>query len=104
MCLGRHRLQRVAENADPEIVADHSQRHSLDKYYNFFERSSWTPTGLAYRVAVLILTHMPLSKEPRKNNLSKVLLLIIAVSITFRACMTQLRSNGFNRNTAILIR
>jgi DDE superfamily endonuclease len=63
MCLGRHRLQRVAENADPEIVADHSQRHSLDKYYNFFERSSWTPTGLAYRVAVLILTHMPLSKR-----------------------------------------
>src|SRR5271167_4815973 len=63
MCLGRHRLQRVAENADPEIVADHSQRHSLDKYYNFFERSSWTAKGLAYRVAVLILTHMPLSKR-----------------------------------------
>jgi hypothetical protein len=60
MCLGKHRLQRVCENADPEIVPDHSQRHGLDKYYNFFERSAWSPNALAYRVAVLIVTYMPL--------------------------------------------
>jgi DDE superfamily endonuclease len=60
MCLGQHRLQRVAENAHPASVPDHSQRHGLDKYYNFFERSAWTRLGLAYRVAVLIVTHMPL--------------------------------------------
>jgi hypothetical protein len=60
MCLGKHRLQRVAANADPATVPDHSQRHGLDKYYNFFERSAWTRLGLAYRVAVLIMAHMPL--------------------------------------------
>ena len=60
MCLGKHRLQRVAENANPAIVPDHSQAHGLDKYYNFFERSAWTRLGLAYRVAVLIVAHMPL--------------------------------------------
>ena len=60
MCLGKHRLQRVAANADPATVPDHSHRHSFDKYYNFFERSAWTPVGLAYRVAVLIVTQMPL--------------------------------------------
>jgi hypothetical protein len=63
MCLGKHRLQRVSENADPASVPDHSQRHGLDKYYNFFERSSWSPKGLAYCVAVLIVTRMPLSKQ-----------------------------------------
>jgi DDE superfamily endonuclease len=60
MCLGKHRLQRVAENANPAIVPDHSQAHGLDKYYNFFARSAWTRLGLAYRVAVLIVAHMPL--------------------------------------------
>ena len=60
MCLGKHRLQRVSENADPAVVPDHSQRHGADKYYNFFERSAWSPNALAYRVALLILTHMPL--------------------------------------------
>jgi hypothetical protein len=58
MCLGKHRLWRVAESAHPKEVPDHSQRHGLDPYYNFFERSAWTPTGLAYRVSVLILTRL----------------------------------------------
>jgi DDE superfamily endonuclease len=58
MCLGRHTLRRVAESARPGVVPDHSQRHDLDAYYNFFERSAWTPSALAYRIAVLILTRL----------------------------------------------
>src|SRR2546423_3751060 len=59
MCLGRHRLARVAESVHPQEPVDHSRRHGFDSYYNFFERSAWTPTGLAYRVAVLVLTRLP---------------------------------------------
>jgi len=60
LCLGKHRLGRVADTAHPEDLRDHAQRHGLDTAYNFFERSAWTPTGLAYRVAVLILTRLNL--------------------------------------------
>jgi hypothetical protein len=60
MCLGRHTLRRVAENAHPDRAPDHSRRHGLDSYYNFFERSAWTAQGLAYRVGILILTRLPL--------------------------------------------
>ena len=60
MCLGKHRLQRVGETVDPKVVPDHSQRHGLDKYYNFFERSAWTAKGLAVRVAVLMVKYLPL--------------------------------------------
>jgi len=58
MCLGQHRLLRVAENSCPQALPDHSQRHGFDTYYNFFERSAWTPSGLAYHVSVLILTQL----------------------------------------------
>src|SRR4029077_2264992 len=37
---------------------DHSQRHGLDTYYNYFERSAWTPSGLAQRVGILLLTKL----------------------------------------------
>src|SRR5215208_3262338 len=60
MCLGRHRLSRVAHNSHPQRVPDHSQRHGLDGYYNFFGRSAWAPKGLAYRVAVLVFTRLKL--------------------------------------------
>jgi hypothetical protein len=60
MCLGRHTLLRVGASAQPDVLPDHSARHGLDGYYNFFERAAWTPRGLAYRVAVLILTRLPL--------------------------------------------
>jgi hypothetical protein len=60
LCLGRHRLCRVADSAQPHHLRDHSQRHGLDTTYNFFERSGWTPGALAYRVAVLVLTRLPL--------------------------------------------
>jgi len=58
MCLGKHTLRRVAHSARPDEVPDHSRRHGLDGYYNFFERSSWTPKALAQRVGILILTRL----------------------------------------------
>src|SRR5690349_16657252 len=61
MCLGKHTLLRVGENSRPQEPPDHSVRHGLDCYYNFFERSCWRPKDLAYRVAVLILTRLPFS-------------------------------------------
>jgi hypothetical protein len=60
LCLGQHRLCRVADSAQPQTLRDHSQRHGLDTTYNFFERSAWTTAGLAYRVAVLIFTRLNL--------------------------------------------
>ncbi len=56
MCLRQKTLRRVAENAHPDTPPDHSQRHGLDVYYNFFERSAWDPKVLAQRVGILILT------------------------------------------------
>lgn len=58
MCLGRHTLRRTAENAHPDRVPDHSRRHGLDTYYNFFERSAWATRSLSHRVGVLILTRL----------------------------------------------
>lgn len=58
MCLGKHTLARVAHSAQPHTPPDNSQRHDLDCYYNFFARSAWTPSGLAYRVAYLVLTRL----------------------------------------------
>jgi DDE superfamily endonuclease len=58
MCLGKHTLLRVGRTAHPQQPADDSVRHDLDVYYNFFERSAWTPGDLAYRVALLILTRL----------------------------------------------
>ena len=60
MCLGNHKLWRVAHSANPQHSPDHSQRHGLDTYYNFFERSSWKPKDLAYQVALLVLTRLKL--------------------------------------------
>jgi hypothetical protein len=60
LCLGQRRLSRVADNAQPQTLRDHAQRHGLDTYYNFFERSAWTPKGLAYRLAVLLFTRLNL--------------------------------------------
>lgn len=58
MCLGRHTLLRVGHNVHPESPPDHSKRHGLDCYYNFFQRSSWKPADLAYRVALLVLSRL----------------------------------------------
>jgi hypothetical protein len=61
MCLGRHTLLRVGRSAHPDAAADNTRRHGLDTSYNFFERSAWTPSGLAYRVGALILTRLKLT-------------------------------------------
>jgi hypothetical protein len=58
MCLGKHTLLRVGQSANPHIIPDHAQRHGLDGYYNFFERSAWKPRDLAQRVALLVLTRL----------------------------------------------
>ncbi len=58
LCLGRHNLLRVAHSADPRSLPDHSQRHGLDTYYNYFERSAWTPQALAQRIGILLLTKL----------------------------------------------
>jgi hypothetical protein len=58
MCLGRHTLRRTAETAHPGEIPDHSRRHGLDAYYNFFERSAWKARDLAHGVGVLILTRL----------------------------------------------
>jgi hypothetical protein len=58
LCPGRHRLCRVAESADPRTLPNHSQRHGFDSYYNYFERSAWSPKGLAQRVGILLLTKL----------------------------------------------
>jgi hypothetical protein len=58
MCLGKHTLRRVGDTCHPQTPPDHSQRHGLDSYYNFFERSAWTPQDLAHQVGVLILTRL----------------------------------------------
>jgi hypothetical protein len=58
MCLGKHTLRRTAETIHPEHVPDHSRRHGLDTYYNYFERSAWTASNLAYRVSVLLFTRL----------------------------------------------
>jgi len=58
MCPAHHSLFHVAECASPQTPPDHCQRHGFDCYYNFFERSAWTPKGLAYRVALLVLTRL----------------------------------------------
>ena len=60
MCLGRHTLRRVGQTVQPGVVPDHSQRHGLDSYYNFFARSAWTPGALAYRIALLVFTRLKL--------------------------------------------
>jgi hypothetical protein len=58
MCLGKKTLYRVAESAHPEVLPDHSGRHDLDCYYNFFERSAWTTSDLAKYLGVLIFTRL----------------------------------------------
>jgi hypothetical protein len=58
MCLGQHTLSRVGHSANPPPILDHSRRHGLDVFYNFLERSAWTPSGLAHRVGVLLLTRL----------------------------------------------
>jgi hypothetical protein len=56
MCLGTHTPYRVGLTIQADHEHDHSQRHGLDRFYNFFNRSAWSVDGLAYHVAVLVVT------------------------------------------------
>jgi DDE superfamily endonuclease len=58
MCLRHKTLFRVGENAHPEVLKDHKERHGMDGFYNFFERSSWSPADLGRLIGRLILTHL----------------------------------------------
>jgi DDE superfamily endonuclease len=60
MCLGKRTLLRVAYSAEPRVVPDRSRRHDLDGYYNFFERSAWSPAVLAQHVAILVVKRLAL--------------------------------------------
>lgn len=61
MCLRKKTLLRVGDNWHPDTPPDRRQRHELDSFYNFFERSAWTPDGLAHRLGILILTRLHFS-------------------------------------------
>lgn len=56
MCLGSHTQYRVGLTIHADAERNHSRRHGLDRFYNFFHRSAWSVDGLAYRVAVLVVT------------------------------------------------
>jgi hypothetical protein len=56
LCPGSHTLYRVGQALRAGDEPSRAERHGLDGYYNFFERSGWTVSGLAYRVAVLAVT------------------------------------------------
>jgi hypothetical protein len=58
--MGKHTLLRVFQSGDPRSLPDHSQRHGFDAYYNFYERSAWTPSALAKAVGILIVTKLKL--------------------------------------------
>jgi len=58
MCLGKHTLRRVAATSHPASPPNQPQRHGFDTYYNFFERSTWTPRDLAQCIGILILTRL----------------------------------------------
>jgi hypothetical protein len=60
MCLGVHRLLRVFLASSPSELHDFSGRHDQDRYYNFFERSAWTPVDLSKRLALFIFTKLAL--------------------------------------------
>ena len=59
LCLGNHRLCRVADTAAPQELRDHSRRHGLDTTYNFFERSAWTPKAHPFQGRHLSTSGIP---------------------------------------------
>ena len=56
LCPGNHNLYRAGQAIGAREEFCRAGRHGLDRYYNFFERSGWSVSGLAYRVAVLAVT------------------------------------------------
>jgi DDE superfamily endonuclease len=58
MCLGNHTTWRVSQTIHADDPASAAERHPFDRYYNFFSRSGWTVSSLAYRLAVFLVTHL----------------------------------------------
>ena len=56
MCLGARNTFRIGQTIHADAPPPHDRRHPFDRYYNFFSRSGWSVAGLAYRVAVLVVT------------------------------------------------
>src|SRR5262249_5126336 len=50
MCLGARNTFRVGQAIHADVPPPH------DRSYNFFSRSGWSAAGLAYRVALLVVT------------------------------------------------
>src|SRR5437868_15401734 len=61
MCPGNHNLYRVGQTLGADEDFCRAERHGLDRYYNFFSRSGWSVSGLAHRVALLIVTRLRVS-------------------------------------------
>jgi hypothetical protein len=55
MCLGTHTEYRVFETIHADEAVSRATRHPFDRFYNFFSRSAWTVSALAYRVAWAIV-------------------------------------------------
>jgi DDE superfamily endonuclease len=58
MCPGTHTLYRVGQTLHANDGQTGAERPPFDAYYNFFSRSAWTVSGLAYRVAFLAITRL----------------------------------------------
>jgi len=56
MCPGTHTGYRVGQTIQANTEVSGAERHPFDRYYNFFSRSGWNISGLAYRVAVMMVT------------------------------------------------
>jgi hypothetical protein len=56
MCPGTHTAYRVGQTIQADTKIASAERHPFDRYYNFFSRSGWNVSSLAYRVALQIIT------------------------------------------------
>jgi hypothetical protein len=56
MCLGTRNPYRVCQVIHADHDIPRSERHPFDRFYNFFSRSAWNVSDLAYQVAVLAVT------------------------------------------------
>jgi hypothetical protein len=58
MCPGTHTAYRVGQTIQADAKVSNAERHPFDRYYNFFSRSGWTVSSLAYRVAVMMVARL----------------------------------------------
>lgn len=73
MCIGRRTEFRVFETIRAGEPVSRRERHPFDRFYNFFNRSSWQVSDLARAVAILIVTRLALS-DPLKLIIDDTLL------------------------------